>query len=637
MRLRASLFKILALGLILMPVGSADLPAFFSPQGGAPEVEKVEPPGWWAGHSINPVSVMIRGRNLFGGRVESSTTSLKPSDAHANPAGTYLFVNVWIEPQAKPGQYSLKINTDQGTAHARFDVLVPLARQGRFAGFSPDAIIYLIMPDRFSDGDVSNDNPPQSPRLTDRRKSGYFHGGDFQGIINHLPYLKDLGVTAIWLTPIYKNANHVHRGGPKGDQVFTDFHGYSAVDFYGVDEHFGDLIKLRELVDAAHRLGIKVIQDEVANHTGPDHPWVKDPPTPTWFNGSLEQHISENWQVWTLMDPHATPGIRKPTLDGWFANLLPDLNQNDTEVERYLIQNTLWWIGSAGFDGIREDTMPYVPRRFLSDWMGAIKREYPQVTVVGEVFDEDPALVSFFQGGAKRFDGIDTKVDTLFDFPLFFAIRQAFAQQKPLRNLAITLGHDYLYPNPELLVTFLGLHDVPRFVTEAKDGVAGLELADTFLMTARGIPMIYYGDEIAMPGGDDPENRRDFPGGWPGDARDAFEGSGRTPDEEAVFGHLRKLTHLRSELEPLRRGSMIDLAVSEQSYAYARVKDRAAVVVVLHNTAQEETIEFDVAPLNLSNGIVLQDRLGMSPDVRVEDGRIRVRMPPRAGSIFTAK
>jgi glycosidase len=597
-------------------------------------VLKIDPPNWWVGHSINPVRLLIRGRNLSESRVVPQGAGLRASNVHSNAAGSYLFLDLTIDRRSKPARRSLELINAAGSVSFPFDLLAPLLRQGRFQGFSPDDFIYEIMPDRFSDGDLSNDNPSQSPGLLDRLKPRYYHGGDFQGIINHLSYLKGLGATTIWLTPIYDNLNHLNERERYDNQPITDYHGYGAVDFYGVEEHFGDLAKLRELVDDAHELGIKVMQDEVANHTGPYHPWVQDPPTPTWFHGSEAAHPEENWQTWTLIDPHAPPQLRSATLDGWFLNILPDLNQDDPEVERYLIQNTLWWIGSAGFDAIREDTLPYVPRRFWHDWMAAIKREYPRVDVVGEVFDGDPAMTSFFQGGKPRFDGVDSGVDSVFDFPLLYPIRRAFAEGKPLRETAATLAHDCLYQDPNLLVTFVGNHDMPRFMNEPGASLTGLKLALTFIMTTRGVPMIYSGDEIAMPGGADPDNRRDFPGGWPGDPHNAFEASGRTPGQEAAFAHVAKLAHLRQEFEPLRRGKLVDLYAGDQTYAYARLTDRQSVVVIINNGAEAATLEFDAEPEHLLNGTTLTDRLGGGPPLQVRDGRLRAMLPGRTASIY---
>jgi glycosidase len=609
----------------------------------APAVLKVEPPNWWAGHSINPVRVLIRGKNLSGARVEAVGAGLQTGLTRINAAGTYIFVDVLIEPQAQPGKRALRITTGSGTIDAPFEISAPLNRAGRFQGFTPDDIIYLIMPDRFSDGEKANNEPPQSRGLYDLRKTRYYHGGDFQGIINHLPYLKELGVTAIWLNPVYDNVNHLNereqypdvKDGPK--EPITDYHGYGAVDFYGVEEHFGTLASLRELVDAAHRLGIKVIQDEVANHTGPYHPWVTDSPTPTWYNGTAAKHLVNPFEPWTLQDPRALYEAKRATLEGWFIDILPDLNQNDEETARYITQNTLWWLGVSGFDGIRQDTLPYVPRTFWRDWEAAIKREYPNVNVVGELYDGDPALVSFFQGGRVRFDGVDSGVDSLFDFPLLYPIRRAFAEGKPVREVAQMLARDHLYPNPYALVTFMGNHDMLRFMNEPGANTTGLKLAQTFMLTTRGIPQIYYGDEIALPGGGDPDNRRDFPGGFPNDARNAFNKDGRTPEQQEVFEHVKRLAQLRKELEPLRRGALENLYVAEQQYAYARTTGRATVIVLINNDVKPATIEFDASAARLPDSTRLTDRLSAIQDVRIEGGQLKVSLPARSASILTVR
>jgi glycosidase len=602
-----------------------------------PQVTKVEPPNWWIGHSINPVRLLIRGHNLDGAHITANSPDLEVGLTRVNAAGTYAFVDVSIARTAKPGPHPLRMVTTAGEASVSFEVLEPLPRAGRFQGFSPDDIIYLIMPDRFANGDPSNDDPAISRGLFDRKKPRYYHGGDLQGIIDHLPYIKDLGVTALWINPVYDNNNRLNERERYHNEAITDYHGYGAVDFYGVEEHLGTLPMFRELVDAAHRQGLKVIQDQVANHTGPYHPWVKDPPTPTWFHGTEQHHIANTWQTWTLIDPHATPQLRAPTLDGWFIDILPDLNQDDEEVARYLIQNTLWWVAVSGLDGIRQDTLPYVPRRFWRDWMAAIKREYPELRVVGEVFDGDPALVSFFQGGRPRFDGVDSGVDTVFDFPGFFAIRHAFAEGKSVRDLAALTGHDYVYPNPGLLVTFLGLHDVERFMGDKRATAQGLDLAFTYVMTTRGIPMIYYGDEIGLPGGGDPDNRRDFPGGWAEDPHNAFTAAGRTPEQQAIWDRVRLLSRLRAELEPLRRGPMVNLCVAHQSYGYARTGPSGPVVVLINNAPAAADLNCDLSTLAVGEGATLVDRLGGAPELRVNAGQIHVRMPPRTAGIYVRR
>ncbi len=590
-----------------------------------PEVLKVEPPNWWAGHSMNPVRLLVRGRNLHGARAEATRPGIVIGLTRINAAGTYAFLDVTIAPSAKPGSYPVRITTADGAVTVPFDILESLPRAGRFQGFSPDDVMYLIMPDRFANGDPSNDDPPASKGLFDPSKPRYYHGGDLQGIINRLPYLRDLGVTALWLNPVYDNNNRLNERETYNGQAITDYHGYGAVDFYAVEEHFGDLAKFRDFVDRAHASGVKVIQDQVANHTGPYHLWVTDPPTPTWFYGAGKQHTANTWQTWTLADPRSTPAMQRATLQGWFINILPDLNQDDEECARYLIQNTLWWIGVTGIDGIRQDTLPYVHRRFWRDWMAAIKREYPTFKVVGEMFDGDPALVSFFQGGRAQFDGIDSGIDTVFDFPSFFPLRRAFAEGKPVRELATMISHDRLYPNPDVLVTFLGLHDVERFMSVRGVTTDGLKLAFTFLMTVRGTPLIYYGDEIAMPGGNDPDNRRDFPVA-------AFEAAGRSPEQQAVWGHVRKLAQLRARLEPLRRGAMINLHADDATYAYARMHAGRIAVIVLNNAAKPATIGFDVPGIDTAS---LTDALDIAAPARIDAGHMSITMPARSGAIYT--
>jgi glycosidase len=607
----------------------------------APAVVKIEPPNWWPGHTINPVRVLLRGTNLAGARVEAVGAGLKTGLTRINAAGTYLFVDVHVEPSATPGARRLRITTPTGTTDAPFEISAPLQRSGRFQGFTTDDVMYLIMTDRFSDGDPTNNDPVVSRGLYDRSKPRYYHGGDFEGVIRRLPYLKELGVTAIWLTPWYDNANRLNEretypeveGGPK--RPITDYHGYGAVDFYGVEEHFGTLADLRRLVEEAHRAGIKVIQDQVANHTGPYHPWAQDSPTETWYNGTEANHLANTFQTYVLHDPHPPELTKRETLEGWFIDILPDLNQHDEETARYLIQNTLWWIGMTGIDAIRQDTWQYVPNEFWRDWTAAIKREYPHVNVVGEVLDGDAAHVAFFQGGRVRFDGVDPGLDTLFDFPFLYPSRRAFAEGKPVKEVARVLSYDWLYNRPEVLVPTIGNHDMLRFMNEPGASPTGLKLAFTMLLTVRGTPQIFYGDEVALPGGGDPDNRRDFPGGFPNDARSAFTREGRSPSEQEVFEHLRRLTRARAELEPLRRGAFVTLHVAEQQYAFARRSPSSSVLVVFNNDTSPATFTFGVAGAGLENGTRLADRLGViAAETRVEGGTLRVTLPARSASIL---
>jgi len=323
-------------------------------------------------------------------------------------------------------------------------------------------------------------------------------------------------------------------------------------------------------------------------------------------------------------------------MEGWFLDFLPDLNQNDPEVERYLIQNTLWWIGVTGLDGIRMDTWQYVPNTFWHNWTRAVKREFPKFTVVGEVKDGDVVHTSWFQGGVVR-DGADSGLDSLLDFPLFYSLRHAFAEGKRLDEVPKTLSKDYLYTNPNILVTLLGGHDDGRFMSEKGATIAGLKIANAFLLTTRGVPQLYYGDEIAMEGPDEPTTRGDFPGGFPGDRRNAFTREGRTREEEDLFEYISKLTRLHTQLEALKSGSLINLYSSEQQYAYARATNNQAVVMVFNNDSRTANLDVDVSSLAIPNGAVLADRLDASREVRVSAGRIGVILPQRSAAMFVRK
>ncbi len=587
----------------------------------APVIEKVDPPNWWGQHTINPVRVLIRGRHLRGATLVCP--KLQCARVTVNAGGTYAFVDVTIPTTARAGSYPLTLRTASGTAPVPFTVTAPLARAGRFQGFNQDDAMYLVMPDRFANGDTTNDDPAISRGTYDRSKTRYYHGGDLEGLRRKLPYLKQLGITAIWLNPLYDNNNGLNRKEMYDGQPMADYHGYGATDMYAVDEHFGDIALFKTLTDDAHAMGIKIILDMVANHTGPYHPWASDSPTPTWFHGTTETHPNNTWQTWTLHDPYSPPAMRRETLDGWFINILPDFNQDDPEVARYIIQNTLWWVGMSGMDGIRQDTWPYVPRAFWRDWMTAIKKEYPTLKVVGEVLDGDPSFVSFFQGGRTQADGIDDKVDALFDFPIHFTLRNVFARGGSIRAVPQMLARDHLYPNPNALVTLLGLHDVNRFMNEPGATTAGLKLAYTFLATARGTPLIYYGDEIALPGGNDPDNRRDFPGGWTSDPRNAFDAAGRTDIEQSVWSHLQTLLKLRAERADLRRGVTENLAVTDQSYVYRR----GTTVVAINNGSAPETVTLPAMTLGA-------DVLKTCTAPTSVAGGISLTIPARSSCVF---
>ncbi len=606
----------------------------------APTVEKIDPPNWWANMTINPVRILVRGTNLNNATVSTLPNSnLKTYNFRSSENGHYLFFDLEILPGAKVGKYDFQIQTKTGNINLPFEISPRINQTGRFQGYTPDDVIYFLIPDRFADGDKANNDPAKSKGLYDRKFGRHYHGGDLQGVIDNLEYIKSLGVTAIWTTPVYDNNDkpdmkEMYEGMP----FTTGYHGYGAIDMYGVDEHLGDLAKLKELVEKAQKMGFKMIQDQVVNHTGPYHVWADDPPTPTWWNGTVKSHPNNNWQKWTAMNPRATYQTQARNIDGWFIDILPDFNQNDVEVEKYLTQNTIWWMETVGFDAIRMDTLPHVPRSFWEKWMTALKKEYPNVNVLGELYDSDPALLAYFQGGKRGHDGVDTRLDTLYDFGLFYPIRNAFAQGKPVREISQMFAKDWLYPNAEVLTTFLGVHDMPRFMNEPGATTAGLKLAQTLIMTSRGTPLLYYGDEIAMPGGADPDNRRDFPGGFAGDPRNAFTAKGRTAAENDVWNHLALLGKLRKENEALRRGKSFDLLDEEQQMAYVRVTERQAILVIFNNAENPSEVSFDVSMIKqFQANSILKDNLGKIPDIKIQNGIIKHTIPARSAGIFTVK
>lgn len=610
----------------------------------APRVEQVEPPSWWAGHSHNPVRLLLTGASLREAAV-TAPPGFTVGRVSASANGNYLFADLHLPTNAAPGPLSLRVATPDGEALVPFEILAPLDPRENFLGFSPDDVIYLIMIDRFANGDPANDNPPVSAGLHDRTKSRYYHGGDLRGIIHRLDYLRDLGVTALWLTPWYDNVNHLNRQekytannelSKHGDPI-TDYHGYGAVDFYAVEERFGDLATLRELVQQARQRGLKVIQDQVANHTGPYHPWATNPPTATWFNGCPTNHLTNTWQTWTITHTNPPADKLRATLEGWFIGILPDLNQNDPETAAYLIQNSLWWMGVTGIDAVRQDTLPYAPRTHWARWTGAVKREHPNLTILGEMWDGDPKLVSFFQGGRARFDGVDSGIEALFDFPMHYALLDVFARGQPMTRLTDTLAADALYVNPSGLVPFLGLHDTTRFLSEPGATPAGMKLAFTYLFTTRGTPLLYYGDEIGMRGGRDPYNRAPFPGGWPDDAQNAFTPAGRTREQAAMHTHVRQLLTLRRELAPLRRGQIVPLHTGHSTHAFARTLGDEVVLVAFNNAARSQLVEIELTPLRLPGNGAWTDRLGRLGTVTASEQRLRLGLPPHSAAILTPR
>ena len=587
-----------------------------------PHVSKVEPPNWWTGFQPN-VMVLLYGDNLAGANISVDYPGTSVTKVQTQPDGNHAFVWLRLKPKTRAGDVSIKVKTPSGATRATLPLLPRSSQQGKFQGITRDDVIYLIMPDRFADGDPSNNQPKGAAAGTyDRSAAKTYHGGDLKGIQEHLPYLKDLGVTALWITPIYDN-----------DDSTSDYHGYGAVDEYAVEDHFGTMKDYQALVAAAHQLGLKVLLDMVPNHVGPKHPWAASQPAPNWLHGTTEHHLNTDYYYPPVTDPHAVKANYVSALEGWFANVLPDLAQENPLVAEYLLQNALWWTESGGLDGFRIDTFPYVPRAFWAYYHNGLFSTYPHFFTVGEVYDFNPTVTSYWAGGQTGFDGIDTRLTTPFDFPMNFAIRETVAHGASAKKIVEVLRQDRLYPHPELLVTFIGNHDMTRFLTDANGSREKLKLAFSLLATLRGIPQLYYGDEIGMTGGDDPDNRHDFPGGFPGDQHNAFTQAGRTPEEQDICAHVQTLLKLRKQHPALRTGLQRHVAVADNYYGFTRETDKERLLIVFHNRDAVENITLDFTDTSLANAKTLTPIFAAS-SAQLDGTKLHLQLEPNSLVIY---
>jgi glycosidase len=587
-----------------------------------PSISKVEPPNWWTGF-VSPVMVLLYGENLNDAKFSVSFPGVKIEKTQLQLDGKHAFVWLGIAKSAKPGMVNLAVATPAGTTTASLPLLVRQPAAGRFQGITRDDVIYLIMPDRFADGDPNNNMPKGAvPGTFDRKARKAYHGGDLKGIQDHLPYLKDLGVTTLWLTPIVDN-----------DNVSETYHGYGAIDLYSVEDRFGTLQQYQQLVAVAHQQGMKILFDMVPNHVGPNHPWATSQPAPGWLHGTTQNHINNDYNFPPVTDPHAVRKNYRSALDGWFANVLPDLAQENPLVAAYLLQNAYWWMETGGLDGFRIDTFPYVPRTFWTNYLQRLQATYRNFFAVGEVFNFEPPVVSYFAGGHTGFDGIDTHLSTPFDFPMNSAIREVVDHGASAKKIVDVLRQDRLYPHPELLVTFMGNHDMKRFITDAGGSTAKLKLGFSLLLTLRGIPQIYSGDEIGMPGGDDPDNRRDFPGGFPGDAHNAFTAAGRTPDEQDVYSHLQGLLRLRRDHPALRVGEQKHVVVTDDYYIFTRETSGERLLVVFYKGDAAKAVDVDLTDTSIANAKAFTS-LNSAPAPNLEGCVLHLQLVPQTAAIY---
>ncbi|OGU31288.1 MAG: hypothetical protein A2057_15105 [Ignavibacteria bacterium GWA2_35_9] len=542
-------------------------------------IQKVEPPNWWTGMKHDSIQLMFYGKNLGNVSISTPDAKFKVLEVHKTENSNYLFVDVKIAKDATPGNYKIILNKGGEKIKWEYPILKREDNSNSFKGFGPDDVVYLITPDRFANGDLTNDN---SPELFDKLARGDDygrHGGDIQGIVDHLDYIKELGVTSIWINPLLENNTKV------------SYHGYACTDLYKIDPRFGTNELYKTLVGKAHNTGLKVIIDHVNNHIGINHNWVNNPPMHNWFNGEAYNHFLTTHHKKSMTDIHSSELILRENTDGWFVDEMPDLNQRNNYVAKYLIQNTIWWIEFSGIDGIREDTYPYSDQKFLSEWVSEIFSVYPDFNIVGEIWIEEAAYLAPYQKGNLYKRDFDTNLPSMTDFCLSNAIREMIIDKVGISSLYDVLSKDHLYTNPNYLLTFTDNHDMERLVYILQGDVAHFKMILTFLLTTRGIPQIYYGTEIGLTGGQGHGAlREDFPGGFPGDTLSAFTRKGRTAKQNELFDFSKSLLEMRKKYQALSLGKLIHYPPKDEVYFYFRIYNNQKILVILNNGETKQKI-----------------------------------------------
>lgn len=577
----------------------------------AADIQNVDPPFWWAGMKNPELQILVHGKDISAAQVSIRYpgVTVKRVDKVSNP--NYLFIYLDIAPDTKPGSFDIVFKEKGGKTVHKYELKERNNKPGAM-GFGTEDVLYLITPDRFANGNPGNDNLPdvesvltarkfaaqdQRPGgqnwnrpVTPGRNANGRHGGDIRGVIDHLDYIQDLGVTTIWLNPVQSNS-------------LRSYHGYAINDFYAIDPRFGTMEEYIEFVDAAHARGMKVVMDMIFNHCGGDHWWMTDLPTENWLNFD-NTFTNCNHLKWTVMDPHAAPSERKLFTDGWFNRGMPDLNQRNEHVATYLIQQSNWWIENTRIDGIRQDTYSYMDFDFGARWCRETFEEYPDFNITGEVwYPVGSNLPAWWQRGAKLSDK-DSELKTVMDFNLAFITQTAFDEPSANReqfstglfNIYMSMANDYLYADPDNVLVFLDNHDLSRFREADDEGLDKYKQGIAFLLTTRGIPQVYYGTELLFQGSKqqgDGVIRKDMPGGWAGDERSVFTREGRTELENEAFDYMKTLLHWRQQSEAVKYGKLIQYApVPDHGdcYVYARIKDGKTVLVVLNGSDKDASI-----------------------------------------------
>ncbi len=546
-------------------------------------IERIEPPNWWTGMKYDTVQIMLYGHNIGNAEVYPQHGPAEIINVRKAESPNYLFVDLVIPPEIKSDyKFEIGFSLDDKDTVITYPIYSRKNSKCSFRGFNQNDVTYLIMADRFSDGNTANNNINNNlDQFTSKDLDGR-KGGDIEGIISKLDYLQDLDVTALWITPMLEN------------NMWMSYHGYAATDLYKIDPRFGSNELYRDLVSDAHKKGLKIIMDHVSNHIGINHWWMKDLPFSDWINGTVEKHLPANHNKMTFLDPYSTMESVELTWKGWFTDYMPDLNQQNPFLKKYLIQNTIWWIEYLGIDGIREDTYPYCDQYYMSDWAKTILNEYPDFNMVGEIWTGETPYLAGYQENNKFGLKLNSHLPCVTDFALSDALRDFLSGKKNLDAVFNVLAQDYLYYNPDNLLTFVDNHDISRALFVANGDVRKFKIAFTILLTTRGIPNLLYGTEIGIVGDNNHGNiRSPFPGGFVGDDRNAFTSSGRTEYENDIFNFVKNLLTIRKNHPSLSTGKLIHYYPFDNLYVYFRkLKDEQTMIIV---NANDNDVEVDLS------------------------------------------
>lgn len=558
----------------------------------AMEIKKVAPSFWWAGMKNPELQILLYGEDLALSDVSVSGEGIYLKEVVRQDNPNYLLLYLDLS-EAKGQTFQILLKNGKKKLQVPYELKSRMQRGEDVKGFTSEDVLYLIMPDRFANGNSNNDVVDEMrEKKVDRTDSFARHGGDIQGISNHLDYIADLGVTAIWLNPTQEN-----------DMESGSYHGYAITDYYQIDRRFGSNEDFCALVEKAHEKNLKVVMDMIFNHCGSENYLFRDKPSKDWFN-YRSNYVQTSFKTASVMDIHASAFEKKIATDGWFTSVMPDFNQRNRHVARYLIQSSIWWIEYAGINGIRQDTHPYADFDFMSQWCKEVLDEYPYFNIVGETWLNSNVLVSYWQKDSKLAAPQNSNLPTVMDFPLQALMNQAFDEETGewgggLYKLYDYQTQDLVYANPMNLLTFLDNHDTSRFAQtdEMAKNLKRYKQAMVFLLTTRGIPQIYYGTEILMTGDKgkgDGDLRKDFPGGWQGDTRNCFVENGRTALENEAFEFTRQLLNWRKGNQVIGKGNLKHYSIHNGVYVYQREFNGKSVVVIMNGT--DDSKELDLTP-----------------------------------------